>query len=84
MKSEIEHPKLLNGQEFVLHIVQYVVVVSFTRDVGLDVVGGIDVAVVEVTVFVVGADTTIKVGIAALDSKKDSSNCLTLYCFLLV
>ena len=40
-------------------------------------------AVMVVAVFVVSIDTSVKVGITALDSEKGSSNCLNLYCLLL-
>ena len=51
-----------------MHIAQYSAIVAVTRAVGLGEVGGIDAVVVAVVVFVVGTETSIKVGNASLDS----------------
>ena len=69
----------LNGQGFLLHIAQYSAIATGTGGaVELDVVGGVNAVAAAVVVFIVGTNASMKVGNAALDSKKDSSICLTL------
>ena len=53
-----------------MHITQYSTGATVTRAGGLGVAEGIDAIIVALVLLVVGANTSIKVGIAALDSGK--------------